>query len=259
MKTKMIVLLIAAALTVAAALEPLRAADAPGNGTGDSGAAMSETYGKRWNPAEQARIEADIRANRMAAAVLRLPSVKPGTDVTVEQLSHDFLFGANCFLFGDLKNPEKDKRYAETFGTLFNAVTVPFYWRTLEPEQGKPRYTADSPYEYRRPPTDPVVAYMESRGVNINGHAIIYGMRRWAHPTWMPEDRKAMEPLFEKHVKELAERYAGRVQRWDVVNESIDQANRGLMPDDYTFKTFVWADKYFPPTVRFNSNDNKPT
>jgi GH35 family endo-1,4-beta-xylanase len=97
---------------------------------------------------------------------------------------------------------------------------------------------------------------MESRGVNINGHAIIYGMRRWAHPTWMPEDRKAMEPLFEKHVKELAERYAGRVHRWDVVNESIDQANRGLMPDDYTFKTFVWADKYFPPTVRFNSNDN---
>ena len=133
---------------------------------------------------------------------------------------------------------------------------MPFYWRTLEPEQGKPRYTADSPYEYRRPPTDPVVAYMESRGVNINGHAIIYGMRRWAHPTWMPEDRKAMEPLFEKHVKELAERYAGRVQRWDVVNESIDQANRGLMPDDYTFKTFVWADKYFPSTVRFNSNDN---
>ncbi len=62
----------------------------------------------------------------------------------------------------------------------------------------------------------------------------------------MPEDRKAMEPLFEKHVKELAERYGGRVQRWDVVNESIDQANRGLMPDDYTFKTFVWADKYFP-------------
>lgn len=248
MKTKVFAALAVAALVSGTAFRPLPAAG--------SGAAMSEAYGKRWNPAEQARIDADIRANRMAAAVLRLPSVKPGTDVTVEQLSHDFLFGANCFLFGDLKTPEKNKRYAETFGTLFNAVTVPFYWKTLEPEQGKPRYTADSPYEYRRPPTDPVVAYMESRGVNINGHVIIYGMRRWGHPTWMPEDRKAMEPLFEKHVKELAERYGGRVQRWDVVNESIDQANRGLMPDDYMFKTLVWADKYFPPTVRFNSNDN---
>ena len=222
MKTKVLGALAVAALVSATALRPLPAA-------GD-GAAMSEAYGKRWSPAEQARIDADIRANRMAAAELRLPSVKAGTEVTVEQLSHDFLFGANCFLFGDLKTPEKNQRYAETFGTLFNAVTVPFYWKTLEPEQGKPRYTADSPSEYRRPPTDPVVAYMESRGVNINGHAIIYGMRRWGHPTWMPEDRKAMEPLFEQHVKELAERYGDRVQRWDVVNESIDQASAASCP-----------------------------
>jgi len=57
-------------------------------------------------------------------------------------------------------------------------------------------------------------------------------------------------------VRELAQRYKGRVQRWDVVNESIDQANRGLMPDDYTFKAFTWAMRYFPETVRFNSNDN---
>ena len=75
---------------------------------------------------------------------------------------------------------------------------------TLEPEPGKPRYEAGSPYEYRRPPTDPVVAELASRGVNMNGHAIIYGMRRWGHPTWMPEDRKAMEPIFERHVRELA-------------------------------------------------------
>jgi len=89
----------------------------------------------------------------------------------------------------------------------------------------------------------------------MNGHAIIYGMRRWGHPTWMPENRKEMEPLFEAHVRELSERYRGRIQRWDVVNEPIDQANRGLMPDDYTFKTFSWAMKYFPDSVKLNIND----
>jgi GH35 family endo-1,4-beta-xylanase len=67
-------------------------------------------------------------------------------------------------------------------------------------------------------------------GINMNGHAIIYGMRRWGHPTWMPEDRKAMEPLFEAHVRDLALRYKGRIQHWDVVNESINQANWGLRP-----------------------------
>jgi len=206
---------------------------------------MSEAYLKLWNPDVQERIEWDIRSNRMAEATLRLPSVKPGTDVTVEQLSHDFLFGGNIFLFGDLKTPEKNKQYEDTFGTLFNAATVPFYWRTLEPEQGKPRYSAESPYEYRRPPTDPVVAFCEFKGINMNGHVIIYGMRRWDHPTWMPEERKAMEPLFENHVRELAQRYKDRVQRWDVVNESINQANRGLTPDDYSFKTYTWANLLF--------------
>ena len=218
---------------------------------------MSTAYRAKWSaPEVTERIERDIRSNRMAEAAVRLPSVMQGTDVTVEQLTHDFLFGGNIFLFGDLKTPEKNKRYEDTFGALFNAATVAFYWRTLEPEQGRPRYVAGSPYEYRRPPTDPVVAFCESKGINMNGHAIIYGMRRWGHPAWMPEDRKAMEPLFENHVRELAQRYKGRVQRWDVVNESIDQANRGLMPDDYTFKTYTWAMRYFPETVRFNSNDN---
>lgn len=215
---------------------------------------MSREYFNFWNEEIQSGIDRDIERNRKADAFLEL-NIKPGTKVKVEQTSHQFLFGGNIFLFGDLKTREKNAKYESTFGSLFNAATIPFYWKTLEPEQGKPRYEADSPYEYRRPPPDPVVAFCESKGINMNGHAIIYGMRKWAHPVWMPDDRKAMEPLFEAHVRELAERYKGRLHRWDVVNEPIDQANRGLMPDDYTYKTFVWAMKYFPENVKFNLND----
>jgi len=215
---------------------------------------MSNEYFKFWNAEIQSKIDRDIERNRKADAILRL-NIKPGTNVKVEQISHDFLFGGNIFLFGDLKTFEKNARYENTFGTLFNAATIPFYWKTLEPEKGKPRYEAGSSYEYRRPPPDPVVAFCESKGINMNGHAIIYGMRKWAHPVWMPEDRKAMEPIFEAHVQELAERYRDRLQRWDVVNEPIDQANRGLMPDDYTYKTFCWAMKYFPEEVQLNLND----
>ncbi|MDP4204456.1 MAG: endo-1,4-beta-xylanase [Bacteroidota bacterium] len=216
---------------------------------------MTENYLKFWNPEVQAKIDQDIDRNRKADAVCHLKNVPAGVEVKVEQTGHLFLFGGNIFLFGDLGSPEKNKKYEDTFGSLFNAATVPFYWKTLEPEQGKLRYKADSPYEYRRPATDPVVAFCESKGINMNGHAIIYGMRQWGHPTWMPENRKEMEKLFEAHVCDLATRYKGRVQRWDVVNESIDQANRGMMPDDYTFKTFSWAMKYFPASVRFNLSD----
>lgn len=219
------------------------------------GEVMSEAYQQFWNPEVQDKIDHDIDQNRKADAVCYLKDVSEGTEVKVEQISHLFLFGGNIFLFGDLKTPEKNKKYEETFGNLFNAATVPFYWKTLEPEKGKPRYKAESTYEYRRPATDPVIEFCESKGINMNGHAIIYGMRRWGHPDWMPEDRKAMELLFEAHVRDLASRYKGRIQRWDVVNESINQANRGLMPDDYTFKTFSWAMRYFPESVHFNIND----
>lgn len=224
-------------------------------GPGVSNSVMSEAYLKFWNPEVQTKIDQDIDRNRKAEAVCHLNGIKKGSEVKIEQISHQFLFGGNIFLFGDLGSPEKNKKYEDTYGNLFNAATVAFYWKTLEQQQGKPRYAAGSSYEYRRPATDPVVAFCESKGINMNGHAIIYGMRTWGHPEWMPDDRKAMEPLFEAHVKELAERYKDRIQRWDVVNESIDQANRGLMPDDYTFKTYSWAMKYFPATVQFNIND----
>jgi GH35 family endo-1,4-beta-xylanase len=217
---------------------------------------ISKGYLEFWNSQVQRKIDEDIELNRKAKAILKLKGLPIGTEVKVEQISHHFLFGGNIFLYGDCGTPEKNKRYEDTFGNLFNAATVPFYWKTLEPEQGKPRYKAGSSYEYRRPPTDPVVDFCESKGINMNGHAIIYGMRRWGHPEWMPEDRKKMEKHFEEHIRELAERYKGKIQRWDVVNEPTDQANRGIMPDDYTYKSFLWAMKYFPDSVKMNINDS---
>lgn len=216
---------------------------------------FSNQYLNYWSKEEQATIDSNIEKYRKADTTVYITHLKKGSVVKVEQLSHSFLFGGNIFLFKEYDTEAKNSQYEDTFGTLFNAATIPFYWKTLESEQGKPRYEAGSTYEYRRPATDPVVAFCESKGINMNGHAIIYGMRRWAHPTWMPNDRKKMESLFEKHVKELADRYKGRIQRWDVVNESIDQANRGIMPDDYTYKTFKWAMQYFPETVQFNTNE----
>jgi GH35 family endo-1,4-beta-xylanase len=217
---------------------------------------MSEAYRKIWNVDVQAKIDRNIEQYRKADTTIALGDIRPGTEVLVEQISHTFLFGGNIFLFGHFDTPAKNKKYEDTYGALFNAATVPFYWKTLEPVQGKPRYEAGSPFEYRRPATDPVVAFCESKNINMNGHAIIYGMRRWGHPEWMPEDRKAMEKCFEAHIKELAIRYQGSIQRWDVVNEPTDQANRGIMPDDYTYKSFLWAKKYFPDVVSLNINDS---
>ncbi|MBQ2185298.1 MAG: endo-1,4-beta-xylanase [Bacteroidaceae bacterium] len=216
---------------------------------------MSEGYRRMWNDSVQQAIDQNIEKHRKADAKIVLKNAEAGTEVRVEQVTSDFLFGSNIFLYGQLDTPQKNQRYEDAFGTLFNQATIAFYWKTLEPEKGLLRFTADSPYEYRRPPTDPVVEFCQKKGLYMKGHAIIYGIRRWGHPTWLSEERKEMESEFETHIKTLAKRYGNRIQNWDVVNECYDQANRGIMPDDYTYKSYRWAMKYFPKEVTFNTNE----
>lgn len=62
-------------------------------------------------------------------------------------------------MLDEFETEEKNRAYREVFKDTFNLATVPFYWSDLEPERGKPRYTADSPKIYRRPATDLCVDY----------------------------------------------------------------------------------------------------
>ena len=157
--------------------------------------AMSEAFYEVWNDSLQTAIDQRIEQYRKGDATVILSNIKKGSIVTVEQISHEFLFGSNIFLFGQLDTPEKNRRYEETFGTLFNAATIAFFWKTLEPEKGKIRFAADSPFIYRRPATDPVVEFCEGKGLRMKGHAIIYGKREWGHPTWMPAKNTSSDSL----------------------------------------------------------------
>lgn len=215
---------------------------------------ISEEYIRVWDSLSTT-IDSNIERYRKADGEFCIKNVKPGTDILIEQISHEFIFGSNIFLYGQLETPEMNKKYEDTFGTLFNSATLAFFWKKLEIEKGKPRFDADSPFEYRRPATDPVVDFCESKGIHMKGHPLIYGRRSWGHPEWMSEDRKIMEKEFEAHIKQVAKRYKGRIHNWDIVNECLDQANRGIMPDDYTWKCYNWAMKYFPKSVTFNTNE----
>ncbi len=221
----------------------------------DTSSVMSKAYNEIWNVDVQRKIDENIDKNRKVETTLRFKNINKSKKIEIVQISHDFIFGSNIFLFNQFDTDVKNDTYKNMFINLFNAATIPFYWKTLEPVQGKPRFEKSSTYSYRRPPTDEIVEFCEKYGINMNGHAIIYGMRRWGHPEWMPEDRKGMERHFEKHIKLLADRFQDRIQRWDIVNEPTDQVNRGIMPDDYTYKSYKWAEREFPESVLFNIND----
>jgi GH35 family endo-1,4-beta-xylanase len=250
---------------------------------------MSQEYRNLWNDEVQQRIDERIEKYRKADAKIELSDVKAGSEIKIEQISHEFLFGANMFNFGQLGSKELDDKYKTVYHTLFNSAVIPFYWKPFEPEQGKPRYetnSEDNPdfwaktencYKekfWRRPATDQMVEYCEQHNIYRHGHPIIWGNGRWHHPAWFPnkkENIQEIEQLFEKRIRELAQHYKNRINRWDIVNESsVDLLNphhpnyteKNLMstygfiiPNDYTFKAFKVANEVFPPEVVQCIND----
>jgi len=46
--------------------------------------------------------------------------------VKISQKSHEFLFGCNIFVLGQMK--ERNEAYEEAFLKLFNFATAAFYW-----------------------------------------------------------------------------------------------------------------------------------
>ncbi len=167
-------------------------------------------------------VETNIRLHRMGHGTLRVvrPDGSPlaGAQIRVCQKSHEFRFGCNLFMLDEMETQEKNELYRERFAGLFNYAVVPFYWRDLEPGQGQPRYSCDSPKIYRRPPPDLCVAYCREHGIRMKGHCLVYPC--WS-PLWMPRDVRMQKILTEAHIKEVAARYERDIEDWDVENENL--------------------------------------
>ena len=69
----------------------------PHRASEDTEGVMSPAYWALWNDEVQARIDADIERNRKADGFVKIPGLKRGTPVQVEQVSSAFLFGASTF------------------------------------------------------------------------------------------------------------------------------------------------------------------
>ncbi len=196
-----------------------------------------------------ARIAEGIETYRKGDAKLKFVA-KSGelpADITVdvEQVNHEFRFGANIFMLDELETDEKNAIYREKFAELFNLATVPFYWKDVEPEQGKPRYAKDSPKVYRRPAPDLCVEYCKEKGIEPKCHCLNYDA---FVPNWVKdkpvEEEKA---LLEKRFRELSERYAKDIPTWEVTNETLQTCNsKFFYEDDFINWSYEMADKYFP-------------
>ena len=204
---------------------------------------------EKYNEETEDRVASGIEANRKGFAAITLKD-KDGNPVDGEikaiQKNHEFRFGANCFMLGQLETEEKNRLYEEYFADLFNMATLPFYWDSTEPERGHLRYAKDSTPLYRRPPIDACLEFCEKHGIEPREHALAYDH---FFPQWLwdkPVEECKRE--YERRCREISERYADKIRTIEVTNETWWWTERTALfnePDfvEYCFRT---ARKYFP-------------
>lgn len=154
--------------------------------------------------------QAAIEKHRKMGAEIRVLDASgrpvPGVKVSLEQASHDFLFGCNIYMFDRYRNEAQNAAYKQRFAELFNYATVGFYWRWYEPQRGQPNY------EY----TDQVVAWCQDHGIRMKGHPLLWGDQAGV-PTW--SSAQPAPEIQRQRVTEIMQRYRGKIGFWEVVNE----------------------------------------
>ncbi len=174
-------------------------------GLGSPGWAAGPSEAELWSQAD-ARIEKHRKAD---AAVMVTFQGKPasGAKVSVEQTRHAFLFGSNIFLWGRVGDEEAEAAYRRRFAELLNYATLPFYWPSYEPERGRPQHEH----------AEQVARWCKEHGVATKGHPLAWN---FAESRWLPDDSQEVRRLQMGRIEDCVSRFAGLIDRWDVVNEA---------------------------------------
>lgn len=165
--------------------------------------------------------------------------------ISVRQTSHDFKYGANIFMLDEFESADKNQEYRKLFKEYFNLATIPFYWDTLEPTEGEPRFSKDSPKVYRRPAIDLCMEYCEQNDITPKAHFLSSTLvPEWLHKYSLAEQWKKLNERY----RLCAERYSARIHGWEVTNELWHTEFMHKMYRDPLFmeKSFDMAEKYFP-------------
>lgn len=158
-----------------------------------------------------AKADQRIEQHRKADATLLVVDASgkpiPGAKVAVEQTRHAFLFGSNIFMWGKVGNEKGEEAYRQRFSELLNYATLPFYWPSYEPRQGQPIHEH----------TGEVARWCKEQGIATKGHPLAWN---FSDPRWLPSDPDEIRRLQMARIDDCVSRFAGLIDRWDVVNEA---------------------------------------
>ncbi|MHC4117285.1 MAG: endo-1,4-beta-xylanase [Planctomycetota bacterium] len=157
-------------------------------------------------------LEASIRQHRMGDLVIR---ARPGAAVHVEQLRHEFWFGAalSSGVFGGRLNAEDQRRYKETFLANFNAAVTEnaVKWPSMERRRGNVDYSV----------VDAMLAWTAEHDIPLRGHCVFWGIPNRVQDWLKQMDDDELRETVKNRAKDVAARYRGRFAEYDLNNEMI--------------------------------------
>jgi GH35 family endo-1,4-beta-xylanase len=162
--------------------------------------------------AGDAALDAAIARNRMGTLVIR---AAPGAKVTVEQIRHEFWFGATLpnGIFNGRASAGDVAKFKEVFTTHFNAAVIEsgFKWHEMEAEPGKVNYST----------VDAMLAWAGEVGIPVRGHCIYWGIPNRVQ-NWVKElSDSGLRLALEQRGRSVAARYRDRFGEYDLNNEMI--------------------------------------
>ena len=162
--------------------------------------------------AEGSDLDEAIRRVRMGTLVVE---AAPGVEVRVEQLRHEFWFGAALAsqMFGGRVNAEDAAQYKKVFLENFNAAVTEnaLKWHSMERRQGQVDYSI----------VDAILQWTEEHDIPLRGHNIFWGIPNRVQPWLKAMDDATLRETLRARALDVGRRYRGRFAEYDLNNEML--------------------------------------
>lgn len=114
-----------------------------------------------------------------------------------------------------------EEPYARTLAAEHSSVTPEnaMKWYAVQPAPGQWEFAG----------ADAIVAFAEAHDMEVRGHTLVWAQDAFT-PDWVEaiSDPVELRARVEEQITTVMSRYAGRVHRWDVVNEPLASGGAGL-------------------------------
>lgn len=192
---------------------------------------------------DQSKLEKAIAEHRMGTITIE---TEAGAEVQVEQLRHEFWFGAALAnqMFASYADAQTAARYKQVFLENFNSAVTEnaLKWHVMERRRGSIDYSV----------VDAVLNWTEEHQIPLRGHNIYWGVNNRV-PDWQKQlgDSELRQVLRERAIS-IATRYRGRFAEYDLNNEMMhdDYYQRRLGPD-ITRQMAEWVKQADPAAVLY--------